>query len=181
VALPVRSIRVPPILKKHQNGDLPLELLVRIRPYGWLYKTAAASWTAMKKAAKKDGVVLKPTSAMDAYRPVTVQRSVFFQRYTTTKLEGRPTRNYNQAVWWLKPGYAPLAAPGTSNHGWGLAVDVWAVGDDDRLDWLLGNHARFGWSWEVQSEPWHIRYVLGDDLPEGVTLPDDTDDEEGDT
>jgi hypothetical protein len=33
----------------------------------------------------------------------------------------------------------------------------------------------------VQSEPWHIRYVLGDDLPEGVTLPDDTDDEEVET
>jgi LAS superfamily LD-carboxypeptidase LdcB len=181
VALPVEKLRVPPILKKHPNGDLPLELLVKIKPYGWLYKTAAASWTAMKQAAKKDGVVLKPTSAMDAYRPVTVQRSVFFQRYTTKKLDGRPMRNYNQAVWWLKPGFAPLAAPGTSNHGWGLAVDVWGVGEEDRLDWLLGNHARFGWSWEVQSEPWHIRYVLGDDLPDGVTLPDNTDDTEDET
>jgi LAS superfamily LD-carboxypeptidase LdcB len=57
------------------------------------------------------------------------------------------------------------AVPGTSNHGWGLACDVWNVGQNGRLEWLLDNAKRFGFSWEVQSEPWHIRYVLGDDLP----------------
>jgi LAS superfamily LD-carboxypeptidase LdcB len=168
VALPVEPLVVPSTLKKYPNGELPLQLLVAIKPFGFLYRTAAESWTAMKHYAKKDGVILKPTSGMDAYRPLLVQRSVFYQRYTTTELQGRPTRTYKKQTWWLKPGYAPLAAPGTSNHGWGLAVDIWAVGEEDRMDWLLGNHARFGWSWEVQSEPWHIRYVLGDTLPAGL-------------
>ena len=178
MALPVRRLAVPPIVKKYPNGDLPLDVLVAIKPYGYLYRTAAASWTAMKKAAKKDGVVLKPTSAMDAYRPVTVQRSVFFQRYTTTKIDGRPTRTYSGKTWWLKPGLAPLASPGTSNHGLGLAVDIFGVSQEGRLEWLLQHVDRFGWSWEVQSEPWHIRYVLGDDLPEGVQLPTATVDSE---
>ena len=178
MALPVRRLVVPPILKKYPNGDLPLDILRPIKPFGHLYVTAAASWTAMKQAAKKDGVILKPTSVVDAYRPLTVQRSVFYQRYSTTKIDGRPTRTYNGKTWWLKPGFAPLASPGTSNHGLGLAVDVANYGSEARLEWLLENADRFGWSWEVQSEPWHIRYVLGDDLPEGVQLPTATVDSE---
>ena len=60
MALPVRRLAVPPIVKKYPNGDLPLDVLVAIKPYGYLYRTAAASYTAMKKAAKKDGVVIVP-------------------------------------------------------------------------------------------------------------------------
>jgi LAS superfamily LD-carboxypeptidase LdcB len=37
------------------------------------------------------------------------------------------------------------------------------------LDWLLKNAHLYGFSWEVQSEPWHLRYVAGDDVPEAVT------------
>jgi LAS superfamily LD-carboxypeptidase LdcB len=124
----------------------------------------------MKKAAKLEGVVLKPTSAFDAYRPYSVQEAVFLQRYTKTPLAGRPTRTWNGATWYLKPGLAPLATPGTSNHGWGCAVDIWNVGQNGRLEWLLAHFDEFGWSWEVQSEPWHIRYVLGESLPSGVNL-----------
>ncbi len=169
-SLPVRRFVLPTGLKGQQNGKLSPDLLTAIRPSGFLYLTAAASWAAMKKAAKLDGVVLKPTSAFDAYRPYSVQEAVFLQRYTKTPLAGRPTRTWNGATWYLKPGLAPLAAPGTSNHGWGCAVDIWNVGQNGRLEWLLAHFDEFGWSWEVQSEPWHIRYVLGESLPSGVNL-----------
>ena len=62
---------------------------------------------------------------------------------------------------------APMATPATSNHGWGLAVDVWSA-NGKRLDWMLQNCDKYGFSWEVQSEPWHIRYVCGDILPQAV-------------
>jgi len=36
------------------------------------------------------------------------------------------------------------------------------------LKWLLDNEDKFGFSHEVQSEPWHIRYVAGNDIPVAV-------------
>jgi LAS superfamily LD-carboxypeptidase LdcB len=65
------------------------------------------------------------------------------------------------------------AAPGTSNHGWGLAVDFAEELDGDTqpesvsakfVKWLIRNAATYGFSAEVQSEPWHWRYVAGDKL-----------------
>jgi peptidoglycan hydrolase-like protein with peptidoglycan-binding domain len=69
------------------------------------------------------------------------------------------------------------ATPGTSNHGLGLAIDLaWydssqILGITARMDvfnWLLLNAFRYGFSWETQSEPWHIRYVAGDSIPQAV-------------
>jgi hypothetical protein len=35
---------------------------------------------------------------------------------------------------------------------------------------LIANVKKFGFSWEVvPSEPWHLRYVTGDSVPEAVT------------
>jgi hypothetical protein len=51
-----------------------------------------------------------------------------------------------------------------------IAVDV-AGANGARLEWMFNNIAKFGWSWEVLPvEPWHIRYVAGDNIPEAVTL-----------
>jgi hypothetical protein len=33
------------------------------------------------------------------------------------------------------------------------------------LEWLLANADWFGFSWELQSEPWHLRYYVGDRVP----------------
>ena len=54
-----------------------------------------------------------------------------------------------------------------SRHMLGLAVDV-ANANGKILKWLLDNEDRFGFSHEVQSEPWHIRYVAGDNVPVAV-------------
>ena len=164
--LPIKKLTFPPALATQKNGRLDPVLLAPVKPFGNLYgKTAAIAWAEMKAAAKKDSVILKPTSGVDTYRPYNVQEALFAARYSTEEITGRPTRTCNGKTYWLLPGVASAACPGTSNHGWGLAVDIYAVGAEGRLEWLLDNAARFGWSWELQSEPWHIRYVLGDTLP----------------
>lgn len=60
----------------------------------------------------------------------------------------------------VKPRTA--ARPGTSNHGWGMAVDM----DRHSAQWLTVNGADFGWvhpAWArsggVRPEWWHLEYV----------------------
>ena len=164
--LPVQRLRFPVGLLKAKNGELPEDLLAPIKPYGRLYaRSAAIAWQMMRSEAKKVDVTLRPTSTVDTYRPLSVQTALFLQRYQLEPIKGRPVRRWNGQIYYQKPGVAAAASPGTSNHGWGLAVDVWNVGQNGRLDWLLTHAKEFGFSWELQSEPWHIRYVLGDDLP----------------
>jgi hypothetical protein len=64
---------------------------------------------------------------------------------------------------------AMLATPGKSQHNLGLAVDVHSASEPKRLNWLIANVKEFGFSWEVvPSEPWHLRYVCGDNVPPTV-------------
>ena len=62
------------------------------------------------------------------------------------------------------------ANPGTSNHGWGKAVDIGAccginTGTGPAFDWLTINAGRYGWNhpaWAQpggsKPEPWHWEY-----------------------
>jgi zinc D-Ala-D-Ala carboxypeptidase len=67
-----------------------------------------------------------------------------------------------------KPGLA--AVPGTSEHGWGRAVDLCGgveTGSGEAWDWLSAHAAEFGWSnpeWAQRGgsgpyEPWHWEHV----------------------
>lgn len=136
---------------------------------GKLHWAAAYAWMAMIEAAKADGLELKPTSSADTYRTYESQLAAFKQRYTTEP-NGNATRTFEGKKWYKKsPKLASLAAPGTSQHNSGLAVDVANAGEPKRLNWLIANVKKFGFSWEVvPEEPWHIRYVCGDALPEAV-------------
>ena len=68
-----------------------------------------------------------------------------------------------------KPGLA--ARPGTSEHGWGLAVDFGGGVEaaDEHYRWLLENAPAYGWdnpAWARKGassryEPWHFEYVAG--------------------
>ncbi len=51
------------------------------------------------------------------------------------------------------------AVPGTSQHGWGLAVDVDV--DANGQAWLRANASRFGFFEDVPREPWHWEYMHG--------------------
>ena len=86
------------------NGRLPDSELAAI-PGGRLRKDAADAWLAMRVyIGKSKGVWICPTSFRTAYRPYADQE-YFWNLY----------RN---------KGGALAARPGTSNHGWGIAVDL---------------------------------------------------------
>ena len=89
---------------------------------------------------------------------------------------GKPLRveyGYRPYDWQLQAldefGSAQVAEPGTSNHGWALAVDV-PVDDGFRFglpefEWLVANGPEAGWThpeWARagggREEPWHFEY-----------------------
>lgn len=171
---PVESVVRPSSLACARNGDLEANQLSVV---GWgqvLETTAARSWAALWTAAQKAGWDLTFTYG-GCYRSYAMQRRLFLARWSPQHIAGRPTVWWAGGQWWLLPGVARSAVPGTSTHGWGLAVDV-ALGNDPAtaepitpaLSWLLDVADLFGWSWESQSEPWHINYVRGDKIPDAV-------------
>lgn len=165
----VVAVKQPADLKGVQPGKLPEALLRPAVGGGKLHWLTAAAWAAMVEAAKAEGVELKPVSAGDTYRTYESQLAVFKQRYTTTP-NGNSTRTFEGKKWYKKdPKLASLAAPGTSQHNTGLAVDVHTAAEPKRLKWLIANVRKFGFSWEVvPEEPWHLRYTEGDNPPAAV-------------
>lgn len=167
---PVVKIELCSHLKGVKSGELSADLLRAIEGKGKLHQCAADAYEAMDAAANAEGIDLAPTSQADTYRSLETQEYGFYQRYTDTpnkKLMKQKPRIYKGKAWYLKKGFAPMAVPGTSNHNLGIAIDI-AYASGKRLEWLLKNAQRFGFSWEVQSEPWHLRYVAGDNKPEAV-------------
>lgn len=178
---PVLPVIMPADLRNQVNGRLDEKLLKPVAGYpkGRLHWRAATAYSCMHFAALVDGITLKPTSTVDCYRSYARQEAAFNDRYSATPTWRKPevTRTWQGQTYWLKTGKAPSAVPGTSNHGWGLAVDI-ANASGKRLAWLMGTNAYtskallYGFTWEVASgpnaEPWHIRYVCGDNYTQAV-------------
>jgi hypothetical protein len=160
---------LPKDLKGIEPGKLPANLLKAVPGGGKMHWIAASAWTAMVEKAKAEGVELKPTSSGDTYRDYELQKRGFLTRYTLDKVDGTSTKTFEGKTWYLKKGMAMLATPGKSQHNLGLAVDVHSASEPKRLNWLIANVKEFGFSWEVvPSEPWHLRYVCGDNVPPTV-------------
>lgn len=75
----------------------------------------------------------------------------------------RSYENQVKAMEKHKAGGPKAATPGTSNHGWGTAVDLGGpIGNANSAQhaWLRQNAAQFGWYWVGQryGEPWHWEY-----------------------
>jgi hypothetical protein len=165
----VVPIKLPISLKNVEPGKLHPSLLRKIPQGGQLHYLAADAWNAMVDAAKADGVELKPTSSGDTYRSYDSQKAGFLQRYQLEPVANQSTKTFEGKTWYLKRGMAMMATPGKSNHNLGLAVDIHSASEKKRLNWLIANVRKFGWSWEVvPSEPWHIRYTEGDQVPQAV-------------
>jgi cell wall-associated NlpC family hydrolase len=104
---------------------------------------AAAAYKAMSAAYA--GAFATPLCITDSYRSYQSQVTLYGQ----------------------KPALA--AVPGTSNHGWGLAVDLCGGIDafnTPQFDWMVANAGRFGWlhpAWadpgNGREEPWHWEYA----------------------
>jgi len=165
----IKPVTQPKDLKGIAPGKLPESLLRPVKGGGKMHWIAACAWDAMVEKAKADGVELKPVSAGDTYRTYESQLAAFKQRYTKDP-NGNATRTFEGVKWYKKdPKLASLAAPGTSQHNTGLAVDVHTAGEPKRLNWLIANVKDFGFSWEVvPEEPWHLRYCDGDNPPAAV-------------
>lgn len=165
----IAPVKKPADLEGIAPGKLPEKLLKPVKGGGKLHWRAADAWEAMVDAANVDGIELKPVSAGDLYRSFESQLLVFRQRYQKEPIEGAQTRTFEGVKWYKKdPKLASLAAPGTSQHNSGLAVDVHTA-SGPRLEWLIDNVRKFGFSWEVvPEEPWHLRYTEGDNPPAAV-------------
>lgn len=123
-----------------QNGRLDPSELAPIAQ-GRLALAAAAAWNAMNQESRSLGIELVPTGSKSSYR------------------------TYEQQVelWNLyQSGRGSLAAhPGSSNHGWGLAVDTPTIEMHQMIE-RIG--AKYGyqkrWS-DAPTEPWHVKYTEG--------------------
>jgi hypothetical protein len=123
-----------------ENGRLPASDLAAIAQ-GELRKDAAASWNTMNQQARSRGVELVPTGSMSSYRSYEEQVYLYEQ--------------------YLNGTGSLAAVPGTSNHGWGLAVDVATQEMRAMID-SIGKP--FGWSKatsDAPSEWWHLKWVEG--------------------
>ncbi|GGA07669.1 M15 family metallopeptidase [Sediminivirga luteola] len=129
-----------------QNGQLPEEWLCEIGIDGHkLRADAAVAFAKMNAAYKAD--TGKDLIVTDSYRSLEGQISVAAR----------------------KPGFA--ARPGTSQHGWGLAIDFgggMSSGTGQQYEWLVANGERFGWEnpdWAARNnyELWHWEYFPGRD------------------
>lgn len=189
MAFPIAPVSMPADLAGKTNGKLPDSLLSTVDGGGRLHHLAARAWGALVAAAWHEvGLPLTFTHG-GTYRSYTAQETLFRSRYTPGGTGGGckswDSNGDGARESWCKKSsnLATAAVPGTSNHGWGLAIDsAWdkdltdGLGPDDAAgitshpgwSWLLANAARFGFSWELVSEPWHIRYVTGDTIPAEV-------------
>ena len=128
-----------------KNGKLSSGELVNIGNGLKLDPVAAADYLEMEKAANADGVQFNTT---DAYRPYEIQDAIFdWDRYNTTG--ERKKKGTNTAA----------ALPGTSNHGWGKAIDVSPAAAQQ---WIKKNGYKYNWSWyegKSVGEPWHFTWT----------------------
>ena len=131
------------------NGRIPADDLVPVAGVK-LAPEAARAFAAMRAAATRDGATIEVT---DGYRS--------FDRQVDLK----------QRKGWL------AARPGTSMHGWGIAVDF-DMGVTD-FSWLRRHAADFGWvhpPWAQpggsKPEPWHWEYVGSEAAGAAPTEPE---------
>lgn len=149
------------------NGKIPASDLHSILGGGSLPKGPATSFNAMVLHAMADGIDIR---SVGAYRAYETQVAIFTTRYTRTPIATVDIRWWNGERWYRKPGYAAAAVPGTSNHGWGLAVDIanasYPYGGTKSAiyAWLEKHACEYGWvhpTWARNKntwEPWHWEY-----------------------
>lgn len=193
--LPILPMVFPTTLKGLENGKLPTSVLkvflLDDNDAVTCEVTAARAFQALFAAARKALPGLR-VREVGGYRSYAGQLSLFLSRYKAVSKsvydntpfahrkfwKNAPSLGYSSAYWVKKSNnLATAAVPGTSNHGWGLAIDIAENTDTDSapegitsrfVHWLSANAPHYGISAELQSEVWHWRYVAGDNIPKLV-------------
>jgi hypothetical protein len=130
---------VPPAeLLRYGNGKIPADALQSIgKGNHRLWAPAGKGFNAMEAAAAKDGVKIGVT---DSYRTYESQVDL-------AKRKG------------LYKNGGLAATPGTSNHGWGMSMDLDL--DSKALAWMREHGKEYGFVEDVPREPWHWTYRGG--------------------
>ncbi|MGW2093509.1 M15 family metallopeptidase [Promicromonospora sukumoe] len=143
----------------YANGRIPADVLcpLEFAPGHMLRCDAAERFTALNAEFRQEFGYSIPIT--DSYRSYELQ----------------------VAVAQTKPHLA--AVPGTSNHGWGLAVDLGnpiAGGASDQYVWLRLHGPDYGWdnpSWArlggAKPEPWHFEFFAAGSIPNRAIDPSD--------
>lgn len=126
---------VPVELAAYGNGKIPASALAEVGDTGHrLWAPAAESLERLRADAARAGVTIGIT---DSYRSYEAQVDVAARKGL-----------YSQG------GLA--AVPGTSDHGWGMAVDLDL--DPAAQSWMRQNAGRYGFVEDTPREPWHWAY-----------------------
>ena len=135
----------------YENGKIPKESLEYSSQTGYGHPLAVQSWKELCVAAKNDGLDMSGYM----YRDIAGQEEL---------VDG-----------------AGVSVPGTSVHGWGLAIDVTSLaktGDfhSTAYTWLDQNAYRFGWGnpgWAKEGgskpEAWHWEFLAWQSYVDGST------------
>jgi D-alanyl-D-alanine carboxypeptidase len=124
----------PADLAMYGNGKIPASALTSIGSGQQMWTPAARQFQQMSAAAARDGVTIGVT---DSYRTYESQVDLAERKGL-----------YSQG------GLA--ATPGTSDHGWGRALDLKL--DSSALAWMRENGATYGFKEDVPRESWHWTY-----------------------
>lgn len=150
----INGARAPPLLfassSSSANGRLSLGELapatggVASPDYpgtGQLANAAAAAWNRLAvQIHDQSGYWIESNGADSMYRPLARQE-------------------YWRSYWCGRGACQNAAVPGTSNHGWGWAVDTPAA-----TQAAIHAHPGFGWSFACSDapwEPWHLKWCGG--------------------
>ena len=124
----------PAELVNYGNGNVPTAALASIGDGHSLHAPAAQAFRQLEASAQLAGIDLDVVSS---YRDLSTQQRLAQEKGL-----------YSQG------GLA--ATPGTSNHGWGMAVDLTL--DNRAQEWMRANAHQFGFVEDVPREPWHWTY-----------------------
>ncbi|MFD6163698.1 D-alanyl-D-alanine carboxypeptidase family protein [Oerskovia sp. NPDC060287] len=166
----------------YPNGSVPASALSPLdgQPGAFLRTDAAISWNrARLDVFERTGITL---TVNGWNRTLAEQEQLFFERYEPLATGAGP---YNDVRWYKGVRYARMrgaaaAIPGTSNHGWGIAVDVVDYGvvgqfNHPRRTATFPILAEHGWTdtegrGSIQ-EPWHLVYDPTRDTQENDMTP----------
>lgn len=128
---------VPLTLATYGNGKVPAAALGSIGQGSHkMWAPAAAAYQQLHAAAARDGITIKAT---DSYRS-------YEQQVDLAQRKGL----YSQG------GLA--AKPGTSEHGWGLSLDLDL--SPKALTWMRTHAKEYGFEENVPREPWHWTFTV---------------------